>query len=196
MHAPQISFFDWQRQFATEEDCLRHLARLRWPDGFQCPSCGHDHGCFLKSRRLYECTHCSRQTSVTAATLFHATKLLLTKWYWAIYWIAADKGSLSALRLTKLIGVSWPTAFAMLRKLRQAMGHRDTLYRLSEIIELDDALSKLAGFDQRKSDILELHYFAGMTYDEIASALEVSSATVDRDLRFSKAWLAHELRDD
>ncbi len=140
MHAPQISFFDWQRQFATEEDCFRHLARLRWPDGFQCPSCGHNHGCFLKSRRLYECTRCGRQTSVTAGTLFHATKLPLTKWYWAIYWIAADKGSLSALRLTKLIGVSWPTAFAMLRKLRQAMGHRDTLYRLSEIIELDDAL--------------------------------------------------------
>ena len=140
MHAPQISFFDWQHQFATEEACLRHLARLRWPDGFQCPSCGHDHGCFLPSRQLYECTRCGRQTSVTAGTLFHATKLPLSKWFWAIYWVAADKGSLSALRLTKLIGVSWPTAFAMLRKLRQAMGHRDTLYRLSEIIELDDAL--------------------------------------------------------
>ncbi len=66
MHAPQISFFDWQRQFATEEACLRHLTRVRWPDGFQCPSCGYDHGCFLKSRGLYECTHCARQTSVTA----------------------------------------------------------------------------------------------------------------------------------
>lgn len=117
MHAPQISFFDWQRQFSTEEVCLRHLSRLCWPDGFQCPLCGHDHGCFLKSRRLYECTRCGRQTSVTAGTLFHATKL----------------------PLTKLIGVSWPTAFAMLRKLRQAMGHRDTLYRLSDTIELDDA---------------------------------------------------------
>jgi transposase-like protein len=139
MHAPQISFFDWQRQFATEEACIQHLAQLRWPNGFQCPSCGHDHGCFLQSRQLYECTRCGRQTSVTAGTLLHATKLPLTKWFWAIYWIAADKGSLSALRLTKLIGVSWPTAFAMLRKLRQAMGHRDTLYRLSDIIELDDA---------------------------------------------------------
>ncbi len=65
-----------------------------------------------------------------------------------------------------------------------------------DIVELDDALSKLADFDQRKSDILELHYYGGMTYDEIAAALGVSSATVDRDLRFAKAWLAHELRDD
>lgn len=65
-----------------------------------------------------------------------------------------------------------------------------------EIVDLDEALSKLAAFDQRKSDILELHYFGGMTYDEIAEALDVSPATVDRDLRFAKAWLAHELRND
>ena len=65
-----------------------------------------------------------------------------------------------------------------------------------DIVDLDDALSKLADFDQRKSDILELHYYGGMTYDEIATALDVSPATVDRELRFAKAWLAHELRDD
>ncbi len=65
-----------------------------------------------------------------------------------------------------------------------------------EIADLDDALGRLAEFDERKSDILELHYFGGMTYDEIALALDVSPATVDRDLRFAKAWLAHELRND
>ena len=64
-----------------------------------------------------------------------------------------------------------------------------------ELIELDDALGRLAAFDKRKSDILELHYFGGMTYDEIATALDVSPATVDRDLRFAKAWLANELRN-
>ena len=63
------------------------------------------------------------------------------------------------------------------------------------IVELDDALCKLASLDERKSDILELHYYGGMTYDEIAAALNVSPATVDRDLRFAKSWLARELRD-
>ncbi len=65
----------------------------------------------------------------------------------------------------------------------------------SRLLELDDALRKLAALDGRKCDVLELHYFGGMTYDEIAAALDVSAATVDRDLRFAKAWLAHELRD-
>lgn len=65
-----------------------------------------------------------------------------------------------------------------------------------QIVDLEDALGRLADLDQRKSDILELHYYGGMTYDEIAMALDISPATVDRDLRFAKAWLAHELRND
>lgn len=68
---------------------------------------------------------------------FHSTKLPLTKWFWAIYWVSSDKGGISALRLTKLIGVSWPTARLMLKKLRETMGHRDSLYRLSEHKKLD-----------------------------------------------------------
>jgi hypothetical protein len=53
--------------------------------------------------------------------------------------MASDKGGISALRLSKHIGVSWPTARNMLRKIRTAMAHRDSIYRLfDELIELDD----------------------------------------------------------
>lgn len=65
-----------------------------------------------------------------------------------------------------------------------------------DIVDLDDALQKLAAFDARKCEILVLHYFGGMTYDETAAALDVSAATVDRDLRLAKAWLANELAYD
>lgn len=66
----------------------------------------------------------------------------------------------------------------------------------SRLLEIDDALEKLAGIDERKSDILVLHFFGGMTYEETAEALNVSPATVDRDMRLAKAWLANELDDD
>jgi transposase-like protein len=65
--------------------------------------------------------------------------LPLTKWFWAIFLAASDKGGISALRLAKLIGVSWITASRMLRKMRIAMGHRDSIYRLHDLIEIDDA---------------------------------------------------------
>ena len=140
MKAQETSFYDWQEKFSSADKCMAHLAKLRWPNGFQCPQCGHDHGYCWKQHDRYECASCHRQTSVTSGTLFHATKLPLTKWFWAIYWMGTDKGGISALRLSKLIGVTWRSAYRILSKLRTAMGNRDSIYRLSEIIELDDAL--------------------------------------------------------
>ena len=140
MKAPEISFYEWQQKFATDQHCLDHLAEHRWPEGFQCPHCGHDHGWLSKTRGHFECAQCHAQTRITAGTLFHATKLPLTKWFWAIYWVSCDKGGISALRLSKLIGVNWRTAYHLLKKLREAMGHRDSLYRLTDVIELDDAM--------------------------------------------------------
>jgi RNA polymerase sigma factor (TIGR02999 family) len=61
------------------------------------------------------------------------------------------------------------------------------------VLELDDALNRLAEFDPRKSDVVELMCFGGMTYDEAATALEVSPATVHREWKFAKAWLCREM---
>ena len=140
MKATEVSFHEWQKRFSSEQKCMNYLVEIRWPDGFQCPHCGHDHGWYTASQGRYECANCYRQSTVISGTLFHATKLPLTKWFWAIYWISSDKGGISALRLSKLIGVSWRSAYRVLRVLRNAMGDRDTLYRLTDIIEFDDAL--------------------------------------------------------
>jgi RNA polymerase sigma factor (TIGR02999 family) len=61
------------------------------------------------------------------------------------------------------------------------------------LLELDMALSRLADFDPRRSQIVELLFFGGLTYDEVAGALGISRATVDRELRLAKAWLHREL---
>jgi len=65
------------------------------------------------------------------------------------------------------------------------------------VIDVHEALERLRAVDERRADALELHYFGGLRYDEIAIALDVSEATVDRQLRLAKAWLLRELsRDD
>lgn len=63
----------------------------------------------------------------------------------------------------------------------------------ADMLHLDEALHKLEGFDERKAQVIELHYFGGLTYNEIAEAMRLSPATVDRDLRMAKAWLQNEL---
>lgn len=62
-----------------------------------------------------------------------------------------------------------------------------------DVVEFDQALKALAKVDERKARVVELHYFGGLNYDEIAEALEISAATVHRDLRLARAWLHREL---
>lgn len=62
-----------------------------------------------------------------------------------------------------------------------------------EIVALDEALKRLAAHDQRKSELIELLFFGGLTYDEAAEALHISPATVHRELTLAKAWLYREL---
>lgn len=64
-----------------------------------------------------------------------------------------------------------------------------------DILALDEALDELAANEPRKARVVELHFFAGLTYAETAKALEISEATVDRDLRMAKAWLAAEMSE-
>lgn len=61
------------------------------------------------------------------------------------------------------------------------------------VLELDEALQRLAQLDARKSEIIELIYFGGLTYEETGAALNLSAATIDRELRMAKAWLYREL---
>jgi RNA polymerase sigma factor (sigma-70 family) len=66
--------------------------------------------------------------------------------------------------------------------------------RAFDLLDLDEALQRLETVDRRKSEVIELHFFGGLTYEEISAALKISEATVHRELRFAKAWLFNELR--
>lgn len=68
--------------------------------------------------------------------------------------------------------------------------------RASEIVALDEALTALASFDPRKSQVVELRYFGGLSIEETAEVLQVSPETVKRDWRLAKLWLARELKQE
>ncbi len=65
-----------------------------------------------------------------------------------------------------------------------------------ELLDLDQALEKLAQLDPRKAEIIELLFFGGLTYDESAAAVGISAATLHRELKLAKAWLYRELRQE
>jgi transposase-like protein len=95
----------------------------RWPNGFVCPSCGHNEHYTISTRQLplYECRLCRHQTTVTAGTVMDKTRTPLSKWAAAIDLLSSADG-VNAKRLASLIDVKHKTAWLMLRKLRQAIG--------------------------------------------------------------------------
>ncbi|MEO1083911.1 MAG: ECF-type sigma factor, partial [Acidobacteriota bacterium] len=64
-----------------------------------------------------------------------------------------------------------------------------------DVLALDEALAELATFDERKCRVIELSYFTGLTIPEIGEVLDISTATVERDLRTARAWLGKSLKD-
>jgi RNA polymerase sigma factor (TIGR02999 family) len=91
-------------------------------------------------------------------------------------------------------------------KRRQKRGGNDiqvTLYEAQvaahedgpDVLDIEDALNRLADIDARKAQIIELNIYGGLSYQEIAEVVSISVATVERELRFSRAWLQRALTD-
>ena len=134
------SLQEFMAQYGTEAECEQTLFRMKWPEGFRCPKCGGDHFSIITSRRhpLYQCSCCHLQTSTTAGTIMECTKLPLTKWFLALYFVATNKDGISETALSKYIDVTLKTAWSILQKIRNAMGHRESLYQLGGSIEMDE----------------------------------------------------------
>ena len=90
------------------------------------------------AKGTWTCQLCDRETSVTAGTMFHATRTPLTVWFTAIWFVAVAKDGLSAQNLQRLLGLSsYGTTWTMLHRLRHAMAHEGK-DRLSGVVEVDE----------------------------------------------------------
>jgi predicted RNA-binding Zn-ribbon protein involved in translation (DUF1610 family) len=117
------SLTEFEQRFVDEATCAEYLAAIRWPEGFACPECGSRKAWRLESKFwTYECACCGRQTSVTAGTIMHHSKLPLATWFWAAYVMATQPNGISALQLQHELSLgSYKTAWLLCTKLRRAM---------------------------------------------------------------------------
>lgn len=128
---------DLERRFATDQACREYLFALRWPQGFVCPRCAHRHAWAMK-RGLWLCAACRYQASTTAGTIFQDSRLSLTLWFRAIWYVTSLKNGVSAMTLQRILGLcSYQTAWALLHKLRRAMV-RPGRDRLGGRVEVDE----------------------------------------------------------
>lgn len=133
-----VSLIDFQSKYGTDEQCKEALFRLKWPNGYTCPNCGHNQYYQLRSRSLFQCRSCRSQTSLTSGTIFSSTKLSLSLWFLAIYLVSQSKKSVSSLQLMRFLGVSQNAAMRIKHKLQEVMKEADDQKPLSEFIQVDD----------------------------------------------------------
>jgi ribosomal protein L37AE/L43A len=136
-----LSMAEFMERYGTEEKCHAALVASRWPRGFRCPACRDErHSTFVREGRSYwQCYRCRHQTTVTAGTIFDATKLPLTRWFVAMHLMTQAKNNVSALELKRHLGVRYKAAWLMKHKLLQVMAEREDRRVLDGRIEVDDA---------------------------------------------------------
>ena len=116
----------------------RGVIASRWPNGFQCPECGGQQHSLVKTRDLYQCSACRRQTSPIAGTIFASTKLPLRLWFRALYHVTQSKQGISGIELGRRLGVTQTTAWKIKHKLAQAMLERDAASQQTGHVEVDN----------------------------------------------------------
>lgn len=134
-----LSMAEFHRRYGTEDQCQAALVTMRWPDGFVCPKCAGRKHSFCEPKRLFQCTVCRLQTSARAGTIFHKSHTPLTKWFLAMHLMTSAKNDIAALELARQLDVKWDTAWLIKQKLMEVMLQRNSIYKLSGDIQVDDA---------------------------------------------------------
>jgi hypothetical protein len=96
------NLLEFEHRFGTEEGCRDYFLKLRWSDGFRCPTCKSQKA-WLTARNLYHCKNCGTQTSLFAGTIFQDTKKPLQPWFNAIWHITNQKNGANALVLQRIL---------------------------------------------------------------------------------------------
>lgn len=131
------TLMEFEKRFDSETKCRDYLAKLRWPEGFQCPRC-QSRKPWMTKQGLYYCSACEYKSSVTSGTVFQDTSKPLKLWFMAMWHVTNQKHGISALGLQRTLGLgSYHTAWGWLHKLRSAMV-RPNRDRLSGTVEVDE----------------------------------------------------------
>jgi transposase-like protein len=141
---------DIQNPAFTNDDKAREaLEGIRWPDGPYCPHCGNADqekiakGLGKVSRAgLYYCASCNGQFTVTIGTVMEDTKIPLSKWLFAMHLLGSSKKGMSALQLSRMLGVTYKSAWFLCHRIREAMtpATRGPIGGQNRVVEADETL--------------------------------------------------------
>ncbi len=132
-------------QFPDEQSCKEHFRKQREKEGIKCKHCGCTKHYWLKSKYQWQCSECSFRTTLRSGTIMEHAKLPFQKWYLAMAFMSLTKKGISATELQKQMDhTRYASIWTLMHKIREAMGNRDSLYKLTGMIEMDEGYFETA----------------------------------------------------
>ena len=134
-----MTYIELMEKFPTEESVIEEYIKIRYPHGIYCSRCGgikvyQEH----KRPKLFHCSSCHTNFSPFADTMFEKSSTDLRKWMFAIHLFLNGKKGISGYQLQREIGVTYKTAWRMLKEIRISMGHSISTEFVEAIIEMDE----------------------------------------------------------
>lgn len=134
-----MNIMQFFKQFPTEEACKVHFKEYRDKVGVTCKKCGCTKHYWLSTISYYKCKECGTKTSLKSGTVMEYSKLPYQYWYMAFMFATSTKKSFSALEIQRQIGHKfYEPIWDMMHKIRLVMGKRDSEYKLSDTVEMDE----------------------------------------------------------
>jgi hypothetical protein len=134
-----MNIFSFTAEFDSEESCRTHFKEERDKIGVVCKRCSHTEHYWIKSQWSYECKECRSRTSLRSGTIMQSSNLSFLIWYKTMFLLTATKKGFSSKEIQRQLGLKrYEPVWAMVHKLRKAMGNRDDRYTLEGMIEMDE----------------------------------------------------------
>ncbi len=135
-----MTFFDFMEKFPTDKAVIKYFLKIRYNDVLICPHCGSKVRVQHRNDnlKLCNCHNCNNTFSPFKNTIFEKSSTDIRKWFYAIHLFLNSKKGISGLQLQREIGVTYKTAWRMLKQIRSAMGNTDMTKAFEAMVEIDE----------------------------------------------------------
>lgn len=140
-----MNLFTFTAEFGDEQACRKHFKEERDKHGVVCKKCSSTTHYWKRDKECYECKSCGFRTSLRSGTIMQNSNLPFLVWYRAMFLMSTTKKGFSAKEIQRQLGLKrYEPVWAMVHKIRKAMGNRDSKYTLEGMIEMDEGYFTVA----------------------------------------------------